>query len=325
MSQPPDSGFRSPDTHKIGLGVVSAIVFGAVAIAGAVSIAVLGMHSDRLAAAAATTGGIALLFAFAPRQASQWESAVILRLGRFVGLRGPGVFWVIPLVERPAIWIDRRVRTTGFAAEKTLTADTVPVDVDAVLFWTVDDPMKAALEVADFEEAVAWAAQTALRDVIGKTELGPMLIGRETLDAEMQALIGTRTQSWGIRVHSVEIRDVVIPPSLEDAMSRRAQAERERQARIILSGAEVEIADRFQAAAERYRNDPVALQLRSLNILYEGMKERGTMLVVPSSMSDAAGVGAYAGLAALAPSLSAPADGSPDRPARSAPATASSE
>lgn len=299
MSEPQDNGFRSPDTHKIGLGIVSVLVFGAVAGFGVASAVALDLHGDRLRLAAAITLALAFLAAFAPRMASQWESAVILRLGRFVGLRGPGVFWLIPLVERPAIWIDRRVRTTGFAAEKTLTADTVPVDVDAVLFWTVDDPMKAALAVADFEEAVAWAAQTALRDVIGKTELGPMLVGRETLDAEMQALIGTRTESWGIRVHSVEIRDVVIPPSLEDAMSRRAQAERERQARIILSGAEVEIADRFSAAAERYRHDPVALQLRSLNILYEGMKERGTMLVVPSTMSDAAGIGAYAGLAAL--------------------------
>jgi regulator of protease activity HflC (stomatin/prohibitin superfamily) len=294
-----ENGFRSPDTHKIGLNVVSAIVFAVVAAAGAVSAVLLELRGTRLLVAAGATGALALYVALAPRIASQWERAVILRLGRFVGLRGPGVFWVLPMIERPAIWIDRRVRTTGFAAEKTLTADTVPVDVDAVLFWTVDDPMKAAVEVEDFEEAVAWAAQTALRDVIGKTELGPMLIGRETLDAEMQSLIGVRTASWGIRVHSVEIRDVVIPQSLEDAMSRRAQAERERQARIILSGAEVEIADSFALAAERYRHDPIALQLRSLNILYEGMKERGTLMIVPSSMSDAASLGSYAGLAAL--------------------------
>ena len=224
---------------------------------------------------------------------------MILRLGRFAGLRGPGILWVMPLFERPALWIDRRVRTTGFAAEKTLTADTVPVDVDAVLFWTVTDPEKAALAVEDFEEAVAWAAQTALRDVIGKTELAAMLIGRETLDDEMQQLIVVRTESWGIAVHSVEIRDVMIPQSLEDAMSRRAQAERERQARIILSGAEVEIAEKFATAAERYRHDPIALQLRSMNLLYEGMKERGSIMVVPSGMADAAGAGTYAGLAAL--------------------------
>ncbi|MCB9564491.1 MAG: slipin family protein [Kofleriaceae bacterium] len=265
----------------------------------------MGLQDERLYGALAVAGAVATFMAFTPRIASQWESAVILRLGKFVGLRGPGLFWVIPLIERPAIWIDRRVRTTGFAAEKTLTADTVPVDVDAVLFWTVVDPMKAALEVEDFEEAVAWAAQTALRDIIGKTELGAMLVGRENLDEEMQALIGHRTESWGISVHSVEIRDVAIPPNLEDAMSRRAQAERERQARIILSDAEVEIADKFSAAADRYRRDPVALQLRSLNLLYEGMKERGSIMVVPSSMSDSMSVGTYTGLAALAAKMEA--------------------
>ncbi|HEU5055617.1 MAG TPA: slipin family protein [Kofleriaceae bacterium] len=299
MSEQSDAGFRRPDTHKVGLSVVSAFVFFLVAGAGAAAAYRFALDGPRLYVALGGSGAIALFMALSVRVASQWESAVILRLGRFAGLRGPGLFWIVPLVERPVVWIDRRVRTTGFAAEKTLTADTVPVNVDAVLFWTVTDPMKAALAVEDFEEAVAWAAQTALRDIIGKTELGAMLIGRETLDQEMQALIGTRTESWGISVHSVEIRDVVIPQSLEDTMSRRAQAERERQARIILSGAEVEIAEKFATAADRYRADPVALQLRSLNLLYEGMKERGSLLVVPSTMSDAMGVGAYAGLAAL--------------------------
>jgi regulator of protease activity HflC (stomatin/prohibitin superfamily) len=299
MSEQRDSEFKSESTHKLGLSVVSAIVFAIFAAAGAGAALAMKLEGPRLAAALGVTVAVAGFMALAPRVASQWDSAVILRLGKFAGLRGPGLFWIVPLIERPAMWIDRRVRTTGFAAEKTLTADTVPVDVDAVLFWTVHDPMKAALAVEDFEEAVAWAAQTALRDIIGKTELGPMLVGRETLDAEMQTLIGARTESWGISVHSVEIRDVAIPPSLEDAMSRRAQAERERQARIILAGAEVEIADKFAAAAERYRHDPIALQLRSLNLLYEGMKERGSIMVVPSSMSDAAGMGTYAGLAAL--------------------------
>lgn len=310
MSEQRDSAFKSEATHKLGLSVVSAIVF--VVIAGGGTLAALTMHLplERLGAAIGIAVALGGFMAMSPRVASQWESAVVLRLGKFAGLRGPGLFWIIPLIERPALWIDRRVRTTGFAAEKTLTADTVPVDVDAVLFWTVTDPMKAALEVEDFEEAVAWAAQTALRDIIGKTELGPMLIGRETLDAEMQTLIGTRTASWGISVQSVEIRDVAIPANLEDAMSRRAQAERERQARIILSGAEVEIADRFAAAAARYRHDPIALQLRSLNMLYESMKERGSIMVVPSSMSDSMGMGTYAGLAALnaqAAAASAPA------------------
>jgi regulator of protease activity HflC (stomatin/prohibitin superfamily) len=303
MSDQQENAFRRPDTHKMGLSILSAIVFAIFAGAGVGSAVVAGLHGDKLLIALGATAVVAGFMAFMPRIAKQWESAVILRLGKFAGLRGPGVFWVVPLIETPAVWIDRRVRTTGFAAEKTLTADTVPVDVDAVLFWTVTDPMKAALAVEDFEEAVAWAAQTALRDIIGKTELGPMLIGRETLDEEMQALIGARTESWGISVHSVEIRDVVIPQSLEDAMSRRAQAERERQARIILSGAEVEIAEKFATAANRYRDDPVALQLRSLNLLYEGMKERGSLLVIPSTMSDSMGVGAYAGLAALGGTL----------------------
>jgi hypothetical protein len=310
MSENNDAGFKRPETHKIGLSVVSVFVFLVVAGAGGAAALWFALDGPRLAVALAGTFVIALLLGFALRVAWQWESAVILRLGKFSGLRGPGVFWIMPFIERPVVWIDRRVRTTGFAAEKTLTADTVPVNVDAVLFWTVTDPMKAALAVEDFEEAVAWAAQTALRDVIGRTELGAMLVGRENLDQEVQALIGVRTESWGISVHSVEIRDVVIPQSLEDAMSRRAQAERERQARIILSGAEVEIAEKFATAADRYRNDPVALQLRSLNLLYEGMKERGSLLVVPSSMSDAMGVGAYAGLAALGERLA------PTRPAQ---------
>jgi regulator of protease activity HflC (stomatin/prohibitin superfamily) len=315
MSEQRDSGFRSADTHKFGLNIVSAVVFGLFAGGGGLAAMVMGLEGERLIGALGVAVAVAGFMAFAPRVASQWESAVVLRLGRFAGLRGPGLFWIIPLFERTVIWIDRRVRTTGFAAEKTLTADTVPVDVDAVLFWSVTDPMKAALEVEDFEEAVAWAAQTALRDVIGKTELGPMLVGRENLDEEMQNLIRVRTESWGISVHSVEIRDVVIPQGLEDAMSRRAQAERERQARIILSGAEVEIADSFAAAATRYHHDPIALQLRSLNLLYEGMKERGSLMVVPSSMSDSMGVGTFAGLAALSQQTGAPtAPPTPTRP-----------
>jgi regulator of protease activity HflC (stomatin/prohibitin superfamily) len=309
MSEPSESGFRRPETHKMGISVLSAIVFGLFAGGGGAAALLLHLHGERLYVALGAAVAVGGFMALTPRVAAQWESAVILRLGKFVGLRGPGVFWVLPLIERPVVWIDKRVRTTGFAAEKTLTSDTVPVDVDAVLFWTVTDPMKAALEVEDFEEAVAWAAQTALRDVIGKTELGAMLVGREHLDEEVQSLIGTRTRSWGISVHSVEIRDVVIPQSLEDAMSRRAQAERERQARIILSGAEVEIADKFAEAAQRYHRDPIALQLRSLNLLYEGMKERGSIMVVPSAMADSMGAGTYAGLAALAAGMDTGSNG----------------
>jgi regulator of protease activity HflC (stomatin/prohibitin superfamily) len=224
----------------------------------------------------------------------------VLRLGRFIGLKGPGLFWIIPLIDRVAFWIDMRVRTTGFAAEKTLTKDTVPVNVDAVLFWIVTDARMAALEVANYEDAVAWAAQTALRDIMGTTILADILVGRESIDEQLRRLIDQRTHDWGITVKSVEIRDVVIPPALEDAMSRQAQAEREKQARVILGDAEVEISDKFEKASERYTKSPIALQLRAMNMLYEGVKERGSLMVVPSpmvrSMMD---VGAYAGLAAF--------------------------
>ena len=247
-------------------------------------------------------GGIAASFVFslAPRVAEQWEKSVVLRLGRFVGLKGPGLFWIVPLIDRVALWVDLRVRTTGFAAEKTLTKDTVPVNVDAVLFWIVTDARRAALEVADYEEAIAWAAQTALRDIMGTTILADILVGREHIDEQLRALIDQRTHDWGITVKSVEIRDVVIPPSLEDAMSRQAQAEREKQARVILGDAEVEIADKFEKAAARYEKNPVAFQLRAMNILYEGVKERGSLMVVPSPMANSMmDIGGYAGLAAL--------------------------
>ncbi len=235
----------------------------------------------------------------APRVADQWEKAVVLRLGRYTGLRGPGLFWIIPMVDRVTSWIDMRVRTTGFAAEKTLTEDTVPINVDAVLFWIVMDAEKAALEVQKYEDAVAWAAQTALRDIMGKTILADVLVGRESIDEQLRQLIDARTHDWGITVKSVEIRDVVIPPALEDAMSRQAQAEREKQARVILGDAEVEIADKFEMAARHYARNSIAFQLRSMNILYEGMKEKGSLLVIPSSMVQSVDISAYAGLAAL--------------------------
>jgi len=216
------------------------------------------------------------------------------------GLKGPGIFWMIPLVDRVTMWLDSRVRATGFAAEKTLTADTVPVNVDAVLFWAVKEPEKAALHVEDYREAVAWAAQTALRDIIGKTDLAHMLVGRESIDVALQDLIDARTHDWGISVISVEIRDVVIPPALEDAMSRQAQAEREKLARVILADAEVEISAKFHQAAGQYNSNQVAIQLRSMNLLYEGMKEKTTLMVVPSSLMESMNPAAYAGLAALA-------------------------
>jgi regulator of protease activity HflC (stomatin/prohibitin superfamily) len=219
----------------------------------------------------------------APRIAQQWERAIVLRLGRFVGLRGPGLFWIVPFVDSVSSWIDQRTITTSFAAEQTLTSDTVPVNVDAVLFWMVHDAQKAALEVQDYAQAVSWAAQTALRDIIGRTALGDLLRGREQIEAELQELIDQRSNPWGVTVSSVEMRDVVIPVALQDAMSREAQASREKQARIILGQAEMEIAHSFEQAAKSYQHNPTALHLRAMNMLYEGLKEKGALMLIPSS------------------------------------------
>ncbi len=235
-----------------------------------------------------------------PKVAQQWERAVVLRLGRFVGLRGPGLFWIVPFVDTVTTWIDQRTITTSFAAEQTLTSDTVPVNVDAVLFWMVHDAQKAALEVQEYAQAVSWAAQTALRDIIGRTALADLLVGRERIEAELQRLIDERSNPWGITVQSVEMRDVVIPAALQDAMSRQAQASREKQARIILGEAEVEIAKLFDQAAVQYRDNPTALHLRAMNMLYEGLKEKGAMMIVPSSAVETMGLGGLLGAAALA-------------------------
>jgi regulator of protease activity HflC (stomatin/prohibitin superfamily) len=235
----------------------------------------------------------------APRVANQWERAVVLRLGRYVGLRGPGLFWIVPLIDRVTMTIDQRTITTGFAAEQTLTSDTVPVNVDAVLFWMVHDAQKAALEVQDYSRAVAWAAQTALRDIIGRTTLTDLLRGRERIEEELQKLIDQRSNPWGVTVSSVEMRDVVIPGSLQDAMSREAQAAREKQARIILGQAEMEIAESFAQAAKSYHDNPTALHLRAMNMLYEGLKEKGALMLVPSSAVESMGMGGLMGAAAL--------------------------
>jgi regulator of protease activity HflC (stomatin/prohibitin superfamily) len=234
-----------------------------------------------------------------PRVAKQWERGVVLRLGRYVGLRGPGLFWVVPFIDSVTRWIDQRVITTSFAAEETLTSDTVPVNVDAVLFWLVYDPEKAALEVQEYQQAVSWAAQTALRDIIGRTSLTDLLRGRERIEEELQKLIDSRSNPWGVTVQSVEMRDVVIPESLQDAMSREAQASREKQARVILGQAEVEIAHSFAKAAESYHNNPTALHLRAMNMLYEGLKEKGALMLVPSSAVESMGMGGLMGAAAL--------------------------
>lgn len=242
---------------------------------------------------------VGLLVAQAPKVARQWERAVVLRLGRYVGLRGPGLFWIIPFVDSISAWVDQRVITTSFAAEETLTSDTVPVNVDAVLFWMVYDPEKAALEVQNYPQAVSWAAQTALRDIIGRTSLTDLLRGRERIEEELQQLIDERSNPWGVTVQSVEMRDVVIPTALQDAMSREAQAAREKQARIILGQAEVEIAHSFETAAQSYQNNPTALHLRAMNMLYEGLKEKGALMLVPSSAVESMGMGGLLGAAAL--------------------------
>jgi regulator of protease activity HflC (stomatin/prohibitin superfamily) len=242
---------------------------------------------------------IALVAGQAARIARQWERAVVLRLGRFAGLRGPGLFWIVPFVDTVSSWIDQRTITTSFAAEQTLTSDTVPVNVDAVLFWMVHDAERAALEVQDYPQAVSWAAQTALRDILGRTTLTDLLRGRERIEEELQQLIDQRSNPWGVTVSSVEMRDVVIPGALQDAMSREAQAAREKQARIILGQAEMEIAHSFHEAAKMYHDDPTALHLRAMNMLYEGLKEKGALMLIPSSAVESMGMGGLLGAAAL--------------------------
>jgi len=247
---------------------------------------------------------IALLAASSIQVADQWDRAVVLRLGRFRALQGPGLFFIIPVIDVIPYWIDTRVITASFNAEKTLTKDTVPVDVDAVLFWKVLDPKKAALDVADYRSAISWASQTALRDVIGKTMLSNMLEGREQISKELQKIIDERTEPWGVNVLSVEIKDVRIPPSLEDAMSMQAQAERERQARVILGDSERQVAEKFGDAAKTYIDNPIALHLRAMNMLYEGLKQNSTIVIVPSTAVESMQLGSMAGLAALSMGIS---------------------
>jgi len=267
--------------------------------AGLGALALLAMNSI---AGAILGGAAAILTAMTPQVARQWERVVVLRLGRYQGLRGPGLFWLIPFVDSISTWIDQRVITTAFAAEETLTSDTVPVNVDAVLFWMVHDPERAALEVQHYPQAVSWAAQTALRDIIGRTSLSDLLRGRERIESELQELIDQRSMPWGITVQAVEMRDIVIPTTLQDAMSREAQAAREKRARIILGEAEVEIAALFDQASKAYAENPTALHLRAMNILYEGLKEKGALMLVPSTAVESMGLGGLLGAAAIAKS-----------------------
>ena len=259
------------------------------------------MASSDIAAIAilAVSFVLACVISSAIQVADQWSKAVVLRLGKFRSLEGPGVFLILPLIETIPYWLDTRVLTSSFKAEKTLTKDTVPVDVDAVLFWKIVDPKKAALDVADYQSAINWASQTALRDVIGKTVLAEMLEGRDKISGVLQKIIDERTEPWGINVISVEVKDVLIPPALENAMSMQAQAERERQARVILGDSERQVAEKFVEAARTYANDPVAFHLRGMNMLYEGLKQNSTIVIVPSSAIESTQLGGLAGMTAL--------------------------
>jgi regulator of protease activity HflC (stomatin/prohibitin superfamily) len=242
---------------------------------------------------------VALIVAAAIQVADQWERVAVLRLGHFRAMKGPGAFLIIPVVDTVPYWIDTRVLTTTFTAERTLTQDTVPVDVAAVLFWQVIDPQKAALDVADYQGAIGWASQTALRDVIGKTQLADMLEGRQRIGDKLQEVIDERVEPWGIRVISVEIKDVLIPTALENAMSMQAQAERERQARVVLGDSERQVAEKFGEAAKTYTDNPTAFHLRAMNMLYEGLKQNATIVIVPSTAVESMQLGGIAGLTAL--------------------------
>jgi regulator of protease activity HflC (stomatin/prohibitin superfamily) len=246
-------------------------------------------------------GVIGLYFLFSIKVAEQWQKAAVLRLGRYTGLRGPGMFTIIPVIDSISLYVDQRVRVTAVKAESALTRDTVPVNVDAIIFWLVWNAEKSVLEVMDFDNAITMSAQTALRESIGRHDLAQMITERELLGKELQRILDEKTNPWGITVQSVEIRDVHIPQALEDAMSRQAQAERERQARIILGTAETEIAAKFSEASMAYVNNPVALHLRAMNMLYEAIKEKGAMVIVPSTAVETMGLGGMLGLAAMSP------------------------
>jgi len=291
---------KAQETHLNPLGLTIFIVLVTIAVFLAATMDTRGYPDWAIAVVFVSIGILATLLLAAMQVARQWEKAVVLRLGKFSGLKGPGLFWIIPIIDSITRWIDHRVMVTPFSAEKTLTRDTVPVNVDAVLFWLVWDAEKAALEVENYQAAIAWASQTALREIIGQMTLADILVGRAKMDADLQKIIDERTTPWGITVQSVEIRDVVIPADLEDAMSRQAQAERERQARVILGESEKQIASSFAEASQSYINNPTALHLRAMNMLFEGLKEKGAMVIVPSSAVDTMNLGGISGITSLA-------------------------
>jgi regulator of protease activity HflC (stomatin/prohibitin superfamily) len=280
------------DTQISGAAVAVFLVFLAAGLA------LAAVFGSRLPIFAGVLAG--LYFLLAIKVADQWEKVAVLRLGRYIGLRGPGMFLIVPIVDRLSRRVDQRVRVASVTAESTLTRDTVPVNVDAIVFWMVWNAEKSILEVEDFVEAITMSAQTGLRESIGRHELAQMITERESMGRELQRILDEKTNPWGITVQSVEIRDVRIPQALEDAMSRQAQAERERQARNILGQAETEISDKFSQAAKTYQDNPVALHLRAMNMLYEAIKERGSMVIVPSSAVETMGLGGMLGTASLA-------------------------
>ena len=301
LSQPKQGKHTLDDYHISPVGMALFIILFIGAITTAAFMDTSGKFSDGLIAwIVVPMMLLGLFFLFAIKMANQWEKAVVLRMGKIHGLKGPGIFWIIPVIDAVSSWIDQRVMVTPFSAEKTLTRDTVPVNVDAVLFWVVWDAEKAALEVQNYRTAIAWASQTALREVIGQMSLAEILVGRTKMDEQLQKVIDERTTPWGITVQSVEIRDVIIPADLEDAMSRQAQAERERQARIILGESEMQISQSFADAARAYADNPTALHLRAMNMLFEGMKDKGALVIVPSSAVDSMNLGGLSGITALA-------------------------
>jgi regulator of protease activity HflC (stomatin/prohibitin superfamily) len=308
--QSPTDGAQGPASARgaatrppSGVAILVFVVLILLAVGAAAWLDARGAGDSTILLVTGTVTVVAVYLLYAIRVANQWEKAVVLRFGRFDSLRGPGMFFVWSPVDSITTWIDHRVMVTPFSAEKTLTKDTVPVDVDAVLFWVVWDAQKAALEVANYRAAIAWAAQTALREVIGQMSLADILVGRAKMDADLQRIIDERTTPWGVSVQSVEIRDVIIPQALEDTMSRQAQAERERQARVILGQSEREIASSFAEAALTYAGNPTALHLRAMNMLFEGLKEKGAIVIVPSSALDTMNLGAISGTVALAQTM----------------------
>lgn|SRR5574341_260705 len=293
---------RAEDGKMRAVSPLSILLFALIQIVGtgaAIILSGLGAADGLIGGLIVASNLAAFYILFALLKADQWEKAVVLRNGNYRGLKGPGLFWIIPIIDQVPIWIDHRVMVTPFNAEKTLTKDTVPVDVDAVLFWMVWDAEKAALEVKDYQAAISWAAQTALREIIGTMDLAAILVGRQAMDSDLQRIIDARTTPWGVTVQSVEIRDVVIPEGLEDAMSRQAQAERERQARVILGESEEQIAKSFRKASEAYIDNPTALHLRAMNMLFEGLKEKGAMVIVPSSAVDTMNLGGIMGMTSM--------------------------